>query len=63
MNGTMKDLPECLLLATLAAKANDRHDIKFDFSGKLNDFCQHVSKEVAPHLSVELGIYCEKLEK
>ncbi len=46
MNGIMRELPECLLLTTLATKANDRHDIGFDFIGKLNDFRQRVSQEI-----------------
>jgi hypothetical protein len=46
MEGSMKELPKCILLETLADKANKRNDTMFDFPGKLNDFCQHVSKEI-----------------
>ena len=41
-----KELPDCELLKVLAEKADQRHDINFNFLGKLDDFRQHVSNEV-----------------
>ncbi|MFV9675845.1 MAG: ATP-binding protein, partial [Anaerolineales bacterium] len=41
-----KELPDCELIKALAEKADQRHDINFNFLGKLDDFRQQVCSEV-----------------
>lgn len=41
-----KELPDCELIKALAEKADQRHDINFNFLGRLDDFRQRVSNEV-----------------
>ena len=41
------NLPECLLVRTLKSRAQERHDIEFDFLGSLERLRKRVSAEVS----------------
>jgi Histidine kinase-, DNA gyrase B-, and HSP90-like ATPase len=42
----LNNFPNCDLIEVLVEKASQRHDIKFDFIGRLDDFRERVSGEV-----------------
>jgi len=45
-NPVTNELPKCELLIILSDKINKKQNIDFDFSSRLNDFYNRVSKEL-----------------